>query len=263
MKIAFQACPLCAAPDPAPYLEADCTKHPGYRPPLPPVMRWMRCGSCGHIFTDGHWTKEALEIVFATVQDGQKVGQGLEAQRYVSARMIERVLAYKSAGRWLDVGFGNGSLIFTAREFGFEAVGLDLRAQGVSSLRKIGIEAHCCNLTDFNPDSSFDVISMADVLEHMPHPKEGLAAASRLLAPGGVLLVSMPNMDCDLWKAMDAAQANPYWAEIEHYHNFGRIRLHGLLREFGFEPVRYAVSERYRACMEVLAIKAGSASDAL
>src|SRR5260221_14447400 len=119
MKIAFQACPLCAAPDPAPYLEADCTKHPGYRPPLPPVMRWMRCGSCGHIFTDGHWAKEAQEIVFSTGQDGQKGGQGLQAQRYVSPRLIERAPAYKRAGRWVEGGFGNGPLLFPACGMGF------------------------------------------------------------------------------------------------------------------------------------------------
>jgi hypothetical protein len=43
---------------------------------------------------------------------------------------------------------------------------------------------------------------------------------------------------------------------IEHYHNFSRSRLYALLRETGFEPVRYGISERYRACMEVIARKA-------
>jgi hypothetical protein len=46
---------------------------------------------------------------------------------------------------------------------------------------------------------------------------------------------------------------NPYWGEIEHYHNFGRRRLYALLEEHGFEPARYGVSFRYRACMEVIA----------
>jgi 2-polyprenyl-3-methyl-5-hydroxy-6-metoxy-1,4-benzoquinol methylase len=165
------------------------------------------------------------------------------------------VLPYRSAGRWLDVGFGNAALLFTAREYGFEPVGLDLRDANVKSLARSGIEAHCIDIAELRPREPFDVISMNDVLEHMPYPGEGLVAAGRLLNAGGVLLVSTPNFDSDVWKAMDAAAANPYWGELEHYHNFGRNRLYAFLREHGFEPARYGVSERYRAGMEVIARK--------
>jgi 2-polyprenyl-3-methyl-5-hydroxy-6-metoxy-1,4-benzoquinol methylase len=96
---------------------------------------------------------------------------------------------------------------------------------------------------------------MADVLEHMPYPKAGLKAAHRLLRPGGVLFVSMPNMDSMVWRALDASGSNPYWGEIEHYHNFTRQRLYALLDEQGFSPVHYDISERYRCCMEVIAEK--------
>jgi hypothetical protein len=65
----------------------------------------------------------------------------------------------------------------------------------------------------------------------------------------------MPNSESVLWTAMNQSNANPYWGEIEHYHNFGRTRLYSLLEEAGFEPVRYGISERYRACMEVIARK--------
>jgi predicted SAM-dependent methyltransferase len=96
---------------------------------------------------------------------------------------------------------------------------------------------------------------MADVLEHMPYPKDGLRQAYGLLQERGVLFVSMPNSESVLWTAMNQSNANPYWGEIEHYHNFGRTRLYSLLEEAGFEPVRYGISERYRACMEVIARK--------
>jgi protein O-GlcNAc transferase len=96
---------------------------------------------------------------------------------------------------------------------------------------------------------------MADVLEHMPYPKDGLVAAYRLLADHGILFISMPNMESMVWRFLDDTKQNPYWGEIEHYHNFSRTRLYQLLRDNGFEPVKYGVSERYRACMEVLAKK--------
>ena len=101
------------------------------------------------------------------------------------------------------------------------------------------------------------VISMADVLEHMPFPAKGLEAAHRLLESGGVLFVSMPHYDCATWRLLERSNAMPYWMEIEHYHNFSRDRLYRLLAETGFEPMSYAVSERYRVSMEVIARRSG------
>jgi predicted SAM-dependent methyltransferase len=85
----------------------------------------------------------------------------------------------------------------------------------------------------------------------------------RLLKPGGVLLVSMPNSESAVWLALDQQNLNPYWAEIEHRHNFSRRRLYALLEEGGFAPRAYAVSDRYRACMEVIAERLPAAAESL
>ena len=97
------------------------------------------------------------------------------------------------------------------------------------------------------------MVSLADVIEHFAFPRQALEHAATLLAPRGLLFVSTPNMDSAVWRALDAQQANPYWGELEHFHNFSRQRLYSLLEEHGFEVVHYSVSERYRVCMEVIA----------
>jgi protein O-GlcNAc transferase len=145
--------------------------------------------------------------------------------------------------------------VFAAEEWGFTPVGLDLRRDNVAVLRSLGYEAHCVPIEELDDGVRYSVVSMADVLEHMPFPKSGLLAARRLLAPGGALFLSMPNTDTMLWRLLHANKVNPYWGEIEHYHNFSRRRLYALLEEHGFEPVEYGVSERYRACMEVVALR--------
>lgn len=253
--IDYQACPLCGSKAMAPLRSADCSHHPRYSPELSRTMHWSRCAACGHVFRSGYYTDAALKVVFRGTNESQVVGHDLERQRYVSAQMIEKVLPYQSQGTWLDVGFGNASLLFTAQEYGFEPLGLDLRQQTVDELRKWGVSAHCQDVAQLELPRPASVVSMADVLEHMPFPKVGLGAAHRLLQPGGVLLISMPNRGSPVWKALDAAGANPYWGEIEHYHNFDRERLYALLAECGFEPVRYGISQRYRVCMEVVALK--------
>jgi hypothetical protein len=260
-RILYTACPLCRSANISEHARGDCSKHAIYQSVISPIMIWVKCGGCGHVFTNGYFTDEAASVIFSRTASGQAVfGGDVEMPRSVSARMIDKVLPYASDGIWLDVGVGNGSLLFTAKEYGFTPVGLDLREDNVRALNKLGIESHCVDIVELELDRPCRVISMADVLEHMPFPRKGLAAANRLMADGGVLFVSMPNSESIVWTALDMNGQNPYWGEIEHYHNFSKSRLYALLSEFGFEPVRYGISERYRSCMEVIARKVRSAS---
>ncbi len=251
----YEGCPLCGEKGINSRLNAGCTHHPLYKPAIAPEISWLECAGCNHVYTDGYHTDEALAIIFADTNENQKVGFALEDQRNISARIVDKVLPYADGGDWLDIGFGNGSLLFTAAEYGFVPVGIDLRRDNVEAMRNFGVEAHLVELSQFAHPSRFSVISMCDVLEHMPYPRAGLTAAHSLLEAEGVLFLSMPNMDSMAWKHLNSIQQNPYWGELEHYHNFGKGRLYGLLAESGFEPVRYGISERYRACMEVIARK--------
>jgi predicted TPR repeat methyltransferase len=217
----------------------------------------MKCADCAHVFVDGYFTDDAFAILFQRVHEYQSPAWNHDHnQRLLHARMVASVANHRPdlGGRWLDVGFGNGLLMTTAEEFGFDVMGIDLRAASVRAMIDLGFHAECVDLAVFEAPK-FDVISMADVLEHMPFPKVGLAAAHRLLSDGGLLFLSMPNMDCFAWRSYDHFRTNPYWAELEHFHNFSRKRLYALLEEHGFEPRSYGVSERYFVGMEVIAAK--------
>ncbi len=221
-RILYDSCPLCSGKDLRIVRRADCSQHPLYRPEIPADMTWLGCADCAHVFTEGYFDESALNLIFGRTQIGQTVGHDIEGQRAVSARMVQWIGEQADLGDWLDVGFGNGSLLFTAEEFGFRPVGIDLRKANVETLRALGYEAYCMDFADLATNGRFSVISMADVLEHMPYPKPALAAAHRLMQPDGVLFLSMPNIDNMVWRLLDANKANPYWGEIEHYHNFSR-----------------------------------------
>jgi SAM-dependent methyltransferase len=254
-RIPFETCPLCQGDDATEVAIADCSRHPMYQASLPASMRWLRCDECEHIFVDGYFSEEALHVLLSQTQAMQIPGHEVARARSIWAKVVEDVAHLHDGlgGRWLDVGFGSGALLTTAAEFGYETVGLDLRADSVERLRRFGFEAHRSDLAGFRASTLFDVVSLADVLEHMPFPRRALEQTRELLAPGGLLFVSMPNFDAFLWRVLDSRGENPYWAEIEHLHNFGRKRLYALLREAGFEPCRYGISERYVACMEIIA----------
>jgi hypothetical protein len=254
-RILYPKCPLCDCLTLIDSVTGNCSKHPLYHNSLNALMRWKQCADCGHIFTEGYYTDDICKLIYSKTNENQQVGFDIERQRITSSHMVEKVLPYVTEGNWLDVGFGNGSLLFTAQEYGFIPIGVDLRKDTVNKMSSLGIESYWVNITELTLNTKCSVISMADVLEHMPYPKDALRAAHGLLSDEGIIFISMPNIESIVWKALDQNNANPYWGEIEHYHNFSRTRLYRLLREFGFEPVRYGISERYRVCMEVLARK--------
>ncbi|MGE4063811.1 MAG: class I SAM-dependent methyltransferase [Rhodospirillaceae bacterium] len=93
---------------------------------------------------------------------------------------------------------------------GFTPVGVDVRADNVAAPKKFGIEGHACDLESLALERPCGVISLADVLEHMPFPKRGLKAAHGLLADGGLALISMPNSETALWRVLSDSSTNPF-----------------------------------------------------
>jgi SAM-dependent methyltransferase len=216
------------------------------------------------VFAEGYFNRAAEALLFASTPPGQLPGDDVERQRALWAGVVECVTAHldpapvragAAPARWLDVGFGNGSLLFTAAEWGYRPLGLDLRAASVAKLKALGFDARCCDIFGIEEAAAFQVVSLADVLEHIAFPRPALERAAQLLQPRGLLFVSTPNIDTAVWRALDAQQANPYWGELEHYHCFSRARLYALLQECGFEPLHYDVSPRYRCGMDVIARK--------
>jgi SAM-dependent methyltransferase len=269
-RVPYQACPLCGGKAIERLERYDCRNHALYKAPLPAIMQWCRCPACKHVFTDGYFDDASLAVLFSDAHASQQPGTDAERGRNLWARVVERIAAMAPGapqrgleapavpGRWLDVGFGDGALILTAQEWGFEALGIDLRQESVAALDALGVPARCVALEQIDEPGAFDVISMADVLEHMPFPLPALTQVHRLLVERGIVYVSMPNSDTASWRSLDREQKNPYWIEIEHYHNFTRERLQALLRQSGFEPIWYGVSNRYKCGMEVIARRTGT-----
>lgn len=254
-RILYEGCPLCESKNFIKSTVGDCSHHHLYHSNIPPKMQWMSCEDCKHEFIDGYLTDEAAELVFTKTPDYLKVGNEIEKNRYVASEIIEKVLPYKSKGVWLDVGFGNGSLLFTAHEYGFEPVAVDLRKENVSIIQQFGIQGYCGLVQNIKFEKPISVISMMDVVEHIPYPKEVLISMYSKMEKDGCLLISMPNAGSLFWEIMTIKNVNPYFNSIEHCHNFTKTRLESLLNECGFSVKRYGISKRYRFCMEIVAQK--------
>src|SRR6516165_10764853 len=72
--------------------------------------------------------------------------------------MVERVVAkigLPNNRLWLDVGFGNGALLMTAKEFGFECAGIEFIKRNVEDIQQFGISAYHGQLPDAVSNNAF------------------------------------------------------------------------------------------------------------
>lgn len=143
---------------------------------------------------------------------------------------------FAAGGRWLDVGCSAGFVVRAAADAGFDAHGVELEPAAVNYGRnRLGLSTLRCGTLEAQdyPDASFDVISMYDVIEHVPDLNRLVGELRRLLRAGGVVEIRTPNVahwrnpaDLSTWKEVKPS---------EHLYYFDRHTLARLFRHHGFE----------------------------
>ncbi|MGL4651032.1 MAG: class I SAM-dependent methyltransferase, partial [Caldilineaceae bacterium] len=115
----------------------------------------------------------------------QKVGRERAEAMYLHQRV---------PGRLLDVGCGDGTRLLRLRSLGWQVHGQDVDPTSVQVARTRGLTVVLGELVGADLDAgSFDAITMHHVLEHVLDPDALIRECHRLLAPGGVLVVTTPN----------------------------------------------------------------------
>src|SRR5207244_12159191 len=92
-------------------------------------------------------------------------------RRATAGRLLDRIGAFVPSGRLLDIGCGHGLLLDEARRRGYDAVGLELSRAAARHAREVlSLEVREITLEGFEDPGSFDVVVLADVLEHLDDP---------------------------------------------------------------------------------------------
>lgn len=143
--------------------------------------------------------------------------------------VLARVLPVRPA-RLLELGCGSGNMLEMLSEFG-AAVGVDANPALVEAARAAGLDARCGTLPGDPrvPAGWADAVLMLDVLEHLDDEAAALAAARGALAPGGVLVVTVPAYAW-LWSGHDVA--------LGHRRRYRARRLRAVVAETGFRVTR-------------------------
>ena len=111
--------------------------------------------------------------------------------------VAQEVLKSKPKGKVLDLGCGQGS--FLKRLHGQNLKEL----HGSDGFKYEGVDSSIFQFSQSNlnqrlpyPDQDFEWVTAIEVVEHLENPRHLLREVSRILKPGGALLISTPNNEC-------------------------------------------------------------------
>ncbi len=166
-----------------------------------PPQHWtlVKCKQCGLVYTNPRVKPEELDRLYPpTMFWDEETGKIRKKSPRRWHNQLSLVQKFKTSGRFLDIGCANGFLVKEAQEAGFEAYGVELSERAVQYAREVLGLAHVLqgNVEDISFSSDFfDVITMFDVLEHVPSPRRTLTELARILRPGGILIAQLPSVD--------------------------------------------------------------------
>ncbi len=155
---------------------------------------------------------------------------------FLRTTLMLRLLG-KRPGTVLDVGCGDGFFLRRLAQHGYRAVGIDVSRAGIELARHVlaefpQCEAHCATIEAFGPDASYEIATCGETLEHIEDDVAFLREINRLLAPGGVLVLTVP-VDMSLWTQHDV--------DAGHFRRYSKAELFEKLGRTGFAIEEYVV----------------------
>ncbi|MDF8333982.1 class I SAM-dependent methyltransferase [Novosphingobium cyanobacteriorum] len=205
----------------------------------------VRCTGCGLAYIANPPTMEELKVLYSAGASYHAAlcdpsSETFATQDRIAVRHLAETRRSVKSGRLLDVGCSIGQFAARAKATGFAATGLEMNEASAAFARShFGIEVAEGTIHDAPQEAgTLDVLTMFDVIEHVPDPLGDLRKAWDLLAPGGHIVLSTPNIDGLFPRAsLPLAKKLDYWPHPEppyHLYQFSAKTLETMLEKAGF-----------------------------
>lgn len=231
-------CPLCHSVDYATFLKVkDYTvSHE--------LFILAQCNSCSFIYTFNPPDASAINRYYQSSSyishtDGketlfERCYQIIRKSAIAGKKRLVESFCSEPQKRILDYGCGTGSFLKKLQDAGWSISGIenDPGAQQKAS-QYIGKPVHSPNHLEAFATSSFHVVTLWHVLEHVHDLNFVLSQFSRILLSNGYLIIAVPN-----YHSYDAGFYKEYWAAYDvprHLYHFSPVTLENLLKKHGFE----------------------------
>lgn len=140
---------------------------------------------------------------------------------------VKLINAHSQKGKILDIGAGTGDFLVSAKNDGWETIGIEpsIKAKQIAINKGVSFVDDLAALEN----NSIDVITMWHVLEHVPNLDEYINELKRLIKPSGTIIIAVPN-----FKSFDAKYYGKFWAAYDvprHIWHFSKTTIEKLFAE--------------------------------
>lgn len=194
----------------------------------------VKCNKCGLVFLNPRPQKKYIGKYYSSENYWDKKANPKKAYKY----LLNIINCKISKGRILDVGAATGLFLRNFKNKKWEIEGTDVSKIAIDYAKeKYGIKLKLGDFIDIKfQENYFDVITFNNVLEHVYKPKETLIKVHKVLKDGGMVLITVPNLDSigltlfkQNWYALDVPR---------HFYHFTPTILKKMLIESGFKDVK-------------------------
>ncbi|MCX7927442.1 MAG: glycosyltransferase [Candidatus Omnitrophica bacterium] len=208
------------------------------------LLRLCCCRRCGLVYvnpqpkvTDEFYSENYFNAEYMKFYSGDTEGAFQSNEPFDWRKgMIEK---YIKAGRILDIGCASGEFLSLMQKNGWIVTGVDISEYAVQTARnryQLDVRKGTIFDMDFS-DSSFDVVSAGDILEHIPNPYAFLCQIRRILKKDGFLYIATPNFKSVHYRlavALSRFNHKNYFVLPHHLFHFTPQTLTGILKKAGF-----------------------------
>ena len=184
MNSFFAECPLCGTTDRTTLVDF-------------PELRFAKCTHCGLTYKSHEVQGLARRYDAGYFLSGQ--AQYLKRWSHRVAKCRRQLLMCLEfaphAKTSLDVGCSAGYVLAAADSLGLSPTGIDFAAYAASLGKQRGFPTATASLTELPfRDESFDIVTAKHTVEHVRTPRHAFAELARVLKPGGVALIVVPDV---------------------------------------------------------------------
>ncbi|MBN2141013.1 MAG: class I SAM-dependent methyltransferase [Desulfovibrionaceae bacterium] len=198
------------------------------------------CDKCSFLYVDPILSPEAMQRHYEEEDEWTKVMLN-EFEQRVNKKMYSYTLEVIKGldlglRRVIDIGAGTGLFVESAAEAGFQAEGLEINPNLVRRAKNRGTNLFSATLNELGSRGKrYDLATSWFVLEHVPNPREFLLELSGLVRPGGLVYVSVPNIDALATRLQGPESAT--FAGNSHINFFNRESLFRVAKDCGLRPI--------------------------
>lgn len=207
-----------------------------------------KCSSCGIFFVDPMPTDKELVKVYSPDTNYQSTKLKKDYKNKKNSKFIKIFKELKKLTepnqKILDVGASDGEFIFYARNYGFDACGVEPNKTTANIAKGNGLNVFNGFLSESNfSKNTFGIIRLGDVLEHSNDPQKLIDECKSYLKHGGLLIISIPNMD-SFWAKSTFLLRKMFsipWSVLEPPHHllyFSRSNLDLFFARRGFGLIK-------------------------